>query len=79
MEAQAPQFDVERVNPDAQFEVEDDGAGLTGQGIREGIGLTNTRERLRATFGDDFTFALEPSSNGGTIARASVPLRRTTP
>ena len=61
------------------LEVEDDGAGLTGQGIREGIGLTNTRERLRATFGDDFTFALEPSSNGGTIARASVPLRRTTP
>jgi LytS/YehU family sensor histidine kinase len=58
------------------LEVEDDGAGLSGQRIREGIGITNTRERLRASFGDDFTFTLSPRATGGTIAHASVPLRQ---
>ena len=58
------------------LEVMDDGAGLPGHRIREGIGLTNTRERLRATFGDDFTFDLRPGPNGGTIAHVEVPLRR---
>jgi signal transduction histidine kinase len=58
------------------LEVEDNGAGLTSSRIREGIGLSNTRERLRASFGDDFTFALEPVNTGGTLARIAVPLRR---
>ena len=58
------------------LEVIDDGAGPPAHRIREGIGLTNTRERLRATFGDDFAFDLRPGPNGGTIAHVEVPLRR---
>ena len=58
------------------LEVKDDGAGLPVNRIREGIGLTNTRERVRAAFGDDFIFVLEPAPAGGTIARVDVPLRR---
>jgi two-component system LytT family sensor kinase len=58
------------------LEVEDNGAGLPGHRIREGIGITNTRERLRASFGEAFTFELAPVPSGGTIARADVPLRR---
>jgi two-component system LytT family sensor kinase len=56
--------------------VEDNGAGLPSHRIREGIGITNTRERLRASFGEDFTFELSPVASGGTIARAELPLRR---
>ena len=43
------------------LEVADDGAGLTTSTTRrEGIGLSNTRERLRATFDGDHAFSLEP-------------------
>ena len=58
------------------LEIEDDGAGLDGQRNSEGIGITNTRDRLRATFGDDFTFTLSSGTDGGAIARVDVPLRR---
>ena len=58
-----------------RLEVADDGAGLTSGVRREGIGLSNTRERLRASFGDDHRFVLEPRETGGAVARIDVPLR----
>jgi LytS/YehU family sensor histidine kinase len=58
------------------LEVADDGAGLTtSTTLREGIGLSNTRERLRASFGDDHRFSLGRGSQGGAVAHMDVPFR----
>src|SRR5690349_19250727 len=59
-----------------QLSVTDDGAGLTtSTTFREGLGLNNTRERLRASFGDDHTFSLANGANGGAVARIDIPYR----
>lgn len=56
-----------------RLEVEDDGGGLrAGNETKEGIGLSNTRERLRAAFGGDQAFELLVAP-GGTIARVEIP------
>lgn len=61
-----------------RLEVEDDGAGVrTGNETKEGIGMSNTRERLRAAFGNDQSFELL-SVPGGTIARVEIPADRST-
>jgi two-component system LytT family sensor kinase len=58
------------------LEVADDGAGLTTSTVlRFGLGLTNTRERLRATFGDDHQFSLGRAGTAGAVARIDVPFR----
>ena len=58
------------------IEVADDGAGMPpGAPPREGIGLSNTRERLRASFGADQTLAIEPGTVGGVVARIEIPCR----
>ncbi len=59
-----------------EITVADDGAGLSRLPPREGVGLTNTRERLRASFGEDFRFSLDPAADGGTVARLDLPLRQ---
>jgi two-component system, LytTR family, sensor kinase len=63
-----------------QLEVLDDGAGLPpASQFREGIGIANTRERLRASFEDDQLLELESRPDGGTIARVLIPWRTATP
>jgi signal transduction histidine kinase len=58
------------------LEVADDGAGLTtSTALRFGLGLSNTRERLRATFGDDHRFSLGSAHDGGAVARIDIPFR----
>ena len=64
--------DAERLS----LEVSDDGAGLTTSAtLREGIGLSNTRERLRASFGADQHFSLDSAEGGGAVARITIPYR----
>ena len=58
-----------------KLEVEDDGGGLPVTAVKDGIGLSNTRERLRASFENDHSFALEPSTGGGVLARIDIPYR----
>jgi two-component sensor histidine kinase len=63
-----------------RLEVADDGAGLTtSTTLREGVGLSNTRERLRASFGDDQQFSLGRADDGGAVARIVVPFRAYAP
>ena len=65
-----------RVGDRLRLAVADDGAGLTtGVTLREGIGLSNTRERLRASFGADQQFSLDGMPAGGTVARIDIPYR----
>jgi hypothetical protein len=52
--------------------VDDDGLGLRGD-ASEGIGLGNTRARLRVRFGDAATLALSRRPEGGTRAEVRVP------
>ena len=59
-----------------RLEVADDGAGLTTSTTqRFGLGLSNTRERLRAAFGDDQGLSLGRADAGGAVARIDVPFR----
>ena len=55
------------------LEVADDGVGIASS--NEGMGLSNTRERLRASFGDDQHLSIEPGDDGGAVARIDIPLR----
>jgi LytS/YehU family sensor histidine kinase len=54
--------------------VRDDGPGLD-PASREGVGLANTRERLRTLYGDEGALVLSADQTG-TIATIRVPLRR---
>jgi len=68
-----------RKNGMLELRVSDDGAGLTTDAagcMKEGIGLSNTRSRLRHLYGEDFSFELSQRSEGGLEARILLPLRR---
>jgi two-component system, LytTR family, sensor kinase len=54
--------------------VSDDGPGLGITPVREGIGLSNTRERLRHLFGDDYSLSYGNAPEGGFAIALSFPL-----
>ena len=54
--------------------VSDDGAGLEANGaIKEGIGISNTRARLRELYGSDHRFELQRGQQGGVRVELSIP------
>lgn len=53
--------------------IEDDGLGLPENGHREGIGLTNTRARLKAMYGGTARLDLTSLASGGTRVELSFP------
>jgi LytS/YehU family sensor histidine kinase len=55
------------------LEVADDGVGIAVPS--DGMGLSNTRERLRASFDDDPQLSIQPGDSGGTVARIDIPFR----
>jgi two-component system LytT family sensor kinase len=55
-----------------RIEVADDGGGLAADALHDGVGLSNTTERLNAAYGTDHTFELLPRSPGVT-ARIEIP------
>lgn len=54
--------------------VSDDGSGLPAGGIREGIGLRNSRVRLEYHYGDRQGLTVEPGSSAGVTVKLVVPL-----
>jgi signal transduction histidine kinase len=56
-------------------EVEDDGPGIDPARIQDGIGLSNTRERLRAVYGDAHVFDVASTRTGGGRVRIVVPFQ----
>lgn len=54
------------------LEVEDDGVGLPDP-CPEGVGLANTRARLRARYGSAAALSLRPGDSGGVVARVELP------
>ncbi|HEY7634577.1 MAG TPA: histidine kinase [Gemmatimonadales bacterium] len=56
--------------------VRDDGVGLRNdEPVREGVGLSITRARLRQLYGAEQRFALSPAPDGGAVCTLSFPLR----
>ena len=53
----------------------DDGVGLPPGGPRERTGVGNTRERLRALYGDAQTMTLASLPGGGAMSEVRLPLR----
>jgi signal transduction histidine kinase len=53
--------------------VEDDGLGATYP-LRAGLGIGNTRERLKATYGERATLRVETTPHGGFCATIQIPL-----
>jgi two-component system, LytTR family, sensor kinase len=65
---------------DLQLSVSDDGAGLRGDGgdgngLREGVGLSNTRRRIRELYGPSARLAVEDRDGGGLTVSLSIPFR----
>jgi LytS/YehU family sensor histidine kinase len=56
------------------LEISDDGGGLPPE-HREGIGLSNTRSRLRQLYGDQQSFELRNMPNAGVTVRVTLPLK----
>ena len=66
------------VNGDLTLEVCDNGAGVgDAASVSEGIGLSNTRARLRTLYGDAHRFELGNRPEGGLRVRLTIPLRNT--
>jgi LytS/YehU family sensor histidine kinase len=62
------------------LEVADDGVGVRlGRDFKEGIGLSNTRARLQALYGDEQSLALRPAVGGGLVVTATLPYREDPP
>lgn len=65
-----------RSNGALTIHVRDNGAGLSsrdGGTVNEGIGLRNTRQRLRHLYGNDFAFSLESPPEGGVDVMLTFP------
>jgi LytS/YehU family sensor histidine kinase len=58
-----------------ELEVRDTGRGLPGGELREGVGLGNTRDRLRQLYGEAHHFAVRVRAGGGVIVAVTIPYR----
>ena len=60
-----------RIGDAVKIDVQDDGPGLAADGGRPGgIGLANTRERLRQLYGNDASLTLENAEPRGATEAA---------
>lgn len=57
-----------------ELSVRDDGVGVKPS-YAEGVGLSNTRERLRTLYGDDGSLTITPAAERGTEAILHIPFR----
>ncbi len=61
-----------------RLQVLDNGLGISEsltEEPRRGLGLTNTRERLRQLYGDSHQFSLQKCCGGGTVVSLEIPFR----
>src|ERR1044072_6774819 len=59
-----------------RLEVEDDGPGLGGDTpLKERVGLTNTRARVRNLYGDKHGLRMRNAADGGLVVSLSIPFK----
>jgi two-component system LytT family sensor kinase len=59
-----------------RLEVEDDGPGLGDYTpLKEGVGLTNTRARVRNLYGDEYGLTLRNAAGGGLVVSLTLPFK----
>ncbi|MFO1511802.1 MAG: histidine kinase [Verrucomicrobiota bacterium] len=67
---------AQRANGTLILEVSDNGVGLSPHHpLKEGIGLSNTRTRLRTLYGDAHDFELGRAPESGLVVRLTIPFR----
>jgi sensor histidine kinase YesM len=67
---------AERAGTTLRLAVSDNGRGLAGNGKhKEGVGLRNTRARLKELYGENASLELKPGEAGGLIAEIRMPWR----
>ncbi len=59
--------------------IEDDGAGLNKTNLKEGVGLSNVKNRLENIYGDRFKFSICNKEIKGTAVEIDLPLVNDTP
>ncbi|HEU4883306.1 MAG TPA: histidine kinase [Longimicrobium sp.] len=65
-----------RMGDRLMIEVRDNGPGLRGVApVGQGVGLTNTADRLRALYGDAQSLEFEDAPGGGLVVRMTMPFR----
>ena len=64
------------VDGQVELTIQDDGRGLSRGEPQAGTGLSNTRARLEALFGDAFALDVAQHNSGGVLVRVSFPYRR---
>jgi two-component system, LytTR family, sensor kinase len=70
---------VRRVEDTLEITVTDDGPGIDPATVPpQDHGIENTRERLRALYGDNASLAVVQAPQGGTVATLKIPFRETT-
>jgi two-component system LytT family sensor kinase len=70
------QVRTQRANAMLSVEVSDNGSGLPkDEPAREGVGLSNTRARLRSLYGQAHGFELREAPGGGLLVRLLIPFR----
>jgi len=71
---------VQRAAGVLTVEVSDNGAGLReDEPAAEGVGLSNTRARLRTLYGEAHGFELREAPGGGLLVRMMIPFRTREP
>jgi len=61
------------------LDVSDNGHGLAGNQTEEGVGLTNTRARLRTLYGEAYGFEMRSVAGSGLLVRLTIPLHLAKP
>jgi len=69
-------IEAQRIGEILRLQVSDNGRGLDAQqtgALKEGVGLSNTRSRLRELYGDRASLELRPAQTGGLVAEIQIP------